>query len=346
MINNLIAQAARREDLNAAQIAEVVTYLLDEKAEVQVKADFLKALSKKGETAAEISAFVACCLKYAIDPQLDFTRFSGPTIDVCGTGGDQLDLFNVSTTSMFVIAAGGCTVMKHGNRGVTSKSGGADVLEALGINIEQPAEKLQMILEKAGVAFLFAPQYHPAFKAVAPVRQLLAKEGVKTIFNLIGPLLNPARPENQLIGVSKPEMLSVYPDILEELGRKRAWVVQGKTADGQPVDEVSVMGPTQVNRVEEGVMSSLTVTPEELGIKRVKVEELRGGGASENAEILKGVLEGSIQGAKRQMVLANAAAGLAAAGVVDSLLAGVERARQLIDGGMAYERLRQLQDLS
>lgn len=196
----IIHHLENREELPPREVAVAADYLLDESGEVEKKARLLKALADKGETAAEIAEFVAVFLEKAQIPDFIDQSFDGPTIDVCGTGGDKLDLFNVSTTSMFVVAAAGGVVIKHGNRGITSKSGGADVLEALGVGIDLPSAQVGTCLEKAGVGFLFAPQYHPAFKAVVPVRKLLAEQGQRTIFNLIGPLLNPARPECQLVG--------------------------------------------------------------------------------------------------------------------------------------------------
>ena len=183
----LINEVQAKHDLNDRQVTAAVEFLLDESVDPAKKALFLEALAVKGEKADEIAAFVESLLDRAVDPEIGNLDLEGPTIDVCGTGGDRLHLFNVSTTSMFVIAAGGGIVVKHGNRGITSKSGGADVLEALGIRIDLPPERFRDCLGKAGIGFLFAPQYHPAFKAVVPVRKLLAERGIRTIFNLIGP---------------------------------------------------------------------------------------------------------------------------------------------------------------
>ena len=190
----LIQHVEEGKELSSREIDVAAEMLLSENVSDDKKARFLKGLTAKGETATEVAGFVEAFLERAVDPGISEMKFNGPTIDVCGTGGDKLNLFNVSTTSMFVIAAGGAVVVKHGNRGITSKSGGADVLEALGINLELSPEDFRHCLEVAGVGFLFAPLYHPAFKAVVGVRKMLAKEGIRTIFNLIGPLLNPARP--------------------------------------------------------------------------------------------------------------------------------------------------------
>ncbi|MFC4994037.1 anthranilate phosphoribosyltransferase [Rubritalea tangerina] len=335
------------QELSMDQIAQAADYLLDEQADVAKKISFLKGLASKGETPAEIAGFVECFLERAVDPGTAEMRFSGPTIDVCGTGGDKLNLFNVSTTSMFVIAAGGATVVKHGNRGITSKSGGADVLEALGVRLDISPETFRKCLDVAGVGFLFAQMYHPAFKAVAPVRAELAKEGIRTIFNLIGPLLNPVRPECQLIGVCDHALGPVFSEILNKLGRKSSWIVSGQTADGRPVDEMSLMGETAIYQsVEGGSMHELQVSPDQLGLDVCDEEALRGGDAEENAKILVAILSGEELGPKRDMVLLNAGAGLACAGIAEDIAAGVSQARELIDSGRALERLQLLQSVA
>ena len=222
-------------------------------------------------------------------------------------------------------------MLKHGNRGITSKSGGADVLEALGVRIDLPPEGFRECLAKAGVGFLFAPVYHPAFKAIMPVRKILAEKGVRTIFNLIGTLLNPARPERQLVGVFNPALPPVYAEILERMGRESAWAVHGTTRDGLPVDELSTMGPTRVCRSGVSVDSGdEIIEPRDFGLAESGVEELQGGDAGKNAEILTGILNGSDTGPRRDIVLLNAGAGLACAGVVEDLKAGVEKARELV----------------
>lgn len=343
----LIQHVEQGEELSLREIYVAADMLLDEGVADEKKARFLKGLTTKGETATEIAGFVEAFLEKAVDPGVSQMTFNGPTIDVCGTGGDKLNLFNVSTTSMFVIAAGGAVVVKHGNRGITSKSGGADVLEALGVNLEISPEEFRHCLEVAGVGFLFAPLYHPAFKAVVGVRKMLAAEGVRTIFNLIGPLLNPARPECQLVGVCDPDMDSVFAEILQRLGRDSAWVVHGSTADGGPVDEVSLMGPTRI--CKSGSYQSLVdeeVSPEDFGMSVCEVKDLVGGDAHENAAILTDILSGRETGPKRDMVLLNAGAGLACAGLADTMGEGVKLAAELIDSGQALERLRRLQEVS
>ena len=344
-MDSLIEHLEAGKDLQPREVSTAAEFLLVEGGEVEKKARLLKALATKGETAAEIAEFVAVFLEKAEKPSFLGREFDGPTIDVCGTGGDKLDLFNVSTTSMFLVAAAGGVVIKHGNRGITSKSGGADVLEALGVRVDLPSEQVGTCLEKAGVGFLFAPKYHPAFKAVVPVRQMLAQEGQRTIFNLIGPLLNPASPECQLVGVFHDELCPVFAEILHRMGRDSAWVVNGRTEDGRLVDEVSLMGPTRI--CKSGRYQGLedeVVSPAEFDLRVASVEELQGGGAGENAEILLEILSGKDQGPRRDMVILNAAAAMACAGLVDHLENGIEKARRVIADGSAMERLRILQD--
>jgi anthranilate phosphoribosyltransferase len=343
-MNTLIQHLENKGDLAPREIAVAAEFLLEESGDVSKKARLLKALAQKGETAAEIAEFVAVFLEKAEKPAFLGHSFQGPTIDVCGTGGDKLDLFNVSTTSMFVVAAAGAVVIKHGNRGITSKSGGADVLEALGIAIDLPSEQVGICLEKAGVGFLFAPKYHPAFKAVAPVRKQLAKEGQRTIFNLIGPLLNPANPECQLIGVFENRLCPVFAEILQRLERDSAWVVNGTTSDGRVVDEMSLMGITRIckaGRYQDLVDEE--VLPTDVGLEIASVESLQGGDAALNADILQGILSGEVSGPKRDMVALNAGAAIACAGLADDLAKGIDLAQSLLNDGAALERLKLLQ---
>jgi len=340
----VLTQVEEGAELSVREIEVGAEMLLDEGVALEKKSRFLKGLAKKGETAFEIAGFVEAFLERAVDPGVEGMELDGPTIDVCGTGGDKLDLFNVSTTSMFVIAAGGGVVVKHGNRGITSKSGGADVLEALGIQLDCSPEVFRKCLTEAGVGFLFAPVYHPAFKAVAPVRQALAKEGVRTIFNLIGPLLNPARPDCQLVGICDTGLRPCYAEILTRLNRDSAWVVRGETADGRSVDELSTMGPSFISK--SGGFQDLEdeeISPSDFGFEIASVEDLQGGDASVNAKILEDILSGKDTGPKRDMVLLNAGAGLACAGLSDHLDDGVKLAAELIESGEALDRLRLMQ---
>jgi anthranilate phosphoribosyltransferase len=343
----LIHHLEEKQDLSPREVEVAAELLLDPAAPEEKKARMLEALSRKGETPAEIAGFVEAFLGHAVDPHLGLLDLEGPTLDVCGTGGDQLDLFNVSTTAMFVAAAAGAVVVKHGNRGITSKSGGADVLEALGIRIDLPADGFRRCVEEAGLGFMFAPVYHPAFKAVVSVRKSLAAKGVKTIFNLIGPLLNPAKPQCQLVGVFAREMCPAFAEILQRLGRDSAWVVHGTTGDGRSVDEVSLMGSTRICKA--GLYQDLEdeeIRPRDFGMKHAEVEELRGGDAKTNAAILEAILSGRETGPKRDMVLLNSGAALACAGLADDIGDGITLSREIIESGAAMEKLRLLQKVA
>jgi anthranilate phosphoribosyltransferase len=268
-------------------------------------------------------------------------------MDLCGTGGDKLGLFNVSTTAMFIASAAGAVVVKHGNRGITSPSGGADVLEALGIRIDLPPDGFRRCLEKAGIGFMFAQQYHPAFKAVSAARKALAARGVRTIFNIIGPLLNPASPQCQLVGVFVRDLCPVFAEILEGLGRESVWVVHGTTGDGRAVDEMSLMGSTRICKA--GLYQDLEdeeVRPRDLGLQHAEVNDLQGGDAKTNAMILEAILAGRETGPKRDMVLMNSGAALACAGLADDLGDGIEISREMISSGAALERLRLLKKVA
>ncbi|MEN9974797.1 MAG: anthranilate phosphoribosyltransferase [Verrucomicrobiota bacterium] len=343
----LIHHLEAQQELSPDEVATAAHYLLDAAIPDEKKARLLEALSTKGETPGEIAGFVEAFLGHAVDPQLSLLDRDGPTLDVCGTGGDKLDLFNVSTTAMFIAAAAGAVVVKHGNRGITSQSGGADVLEALGIRIDLPVEGFRRSLEQAGVGFMFAPLYHPAFQAVAGVRKALAAKGVRTLFNLIGPLLNPARPQCQLVGVCTPGWCSVFAEILERLGRRCAWVVYGTTDDARSVDEVSLMGTTRI--CKSGSFRDLVgqdVRPNDFGLQLAQVESLRGGNAQTNAAILEAILSGRDTGPKRDMVLLNAGAALACAGLAPHIHDGIDIAREMITCGAAMERLRLMRKAS
>lgn len=344
-MESLTHQLLSTTNLTNAQIAEAAAHLVDPAIESAVKADFLRALAQKGETPAEIAAFVNEFLKLAVDPGLDRTKLPGPMLDVVGTGGDQLHLFNVSSTAMFILAAGGVCVTKHGNRGITSKAGGADVLEALGIKIDLPKEKVVAGIESIGLGFFFAPLYHPAFKAVAEARKRLAAEGQRSIFNVLGPLLNPSRPDYQLIGVFDPKLTRAFGEILVQLGRQGAWVVHGSAGGGQGMDELSTLGMNEVCQLENGRLSETKIDPKALGFGKAKLEDLVGGDATENAAILEGVLAGTLKGAKRDIAVLNAAAGFVITGKAADLEAGKALAEELLSRGAAHAKLRAMQDL-
>ena len=339
----LIAKLRNGLDLNVGDINHAMSLLFSESTDDTTKADFLIALHRKGESVEEIVAFVRHLIDRAIDPQIDPKNLSGPMLDVCGTGGDGLDLFNVSTTIMFVLAAGGAAVIKHGNRAVTSRSGSADVLEALGVQIALAPEKLRECAERLGLCFIFAREYHPAYQAIAEMRRRLARENIRTVFNLLGPLLNPARPARQLIGVFSPRLTSVFADVLRRLGRERAWVVHGVTDAGEGMDDISISGVTNLAELQNGKVTTGLLDPRWLNIPGASLDGLRGGDATENAGYLEGILSGEIQGAKRDLTLVNAAGGFVVAGLASDMSDGIARAREAIDSGLALEKLRALQ---
>jgi anthranilate phosphoribosyltransferase len=325
-------------DLTPAQIETAVALLVARDVPDAEKAAFLVALRTKGETAAEIAGFAKALLAHAITPELDRSALPGPTIDVCGTGGDRQGFFNVSTTVMFTASAAGACVMKHGNRSITSKTGAADVLEELGIKIDVSPSELRSSLERHGLAFIFARSYHPAFAAIGPVRAALAKEGRSTIFNLLGPLLNPAAPDFQLVGIYSADLLPTYAGALRTLGRKGAWVVHG-----HGTDELTLTGPSQIAPIDGPAFS---VTPSDFGIAACEPTELLGGERVENAAIVTGILDGTIRGAKRDMVLLNTAAALTISGIATDMKDGIARAAEAIDSGAAAAKLVALRDCS
>ncbi len=338
-MQDLIAHLEARQSLDAGQIHRAVAGLLSAQVSEDSKALFLQTLRHKGETAPEIAGFATELLRHAVDPGLDPLQVPGPMLDVCGTGGDRMELFNISTTSMFVLAAGGVAVVKHGNRAITSQCGGADVLEALGVKIDMDPPTLRRCVYGLGLGFVFAPAYHPTFKAIAPVRKLLAARRIPTIFNMLGPLLNPAQPAFQMVGIFSHSLLETYAKALAQMGRTRAWALHG---DG--TDELSTTRPSHVWEVGSGgALRSFVLDPALLGLAPAHFEALRGGDRSFNAGILLGILDGSLRGAPRDIVLLNAAAGFVITGLVPDLASGIAYASEQLDSGRALAKLRGLQ---
>ena len=324
---------AAGETLDEGRVQHITADLLGAEADDAAKADFLEALHRRGELPEEIVAFASAFLARAepFQPSSDL----GPLLDVCGTGGDKLGLFNVSTAVMFVAAGAGAKLVKHGNRGITSKSGGADVLEALGIPVDLPAERLHGMLEEAGATFLFAPRFHPAFKAVAPARKILAERGSASIFNMLGPLLNPARPARQLAGVFSERLVPLYASVLPGLGREYAWVVHGVAEGLGVMDEISTLGSTMVAKVRAGDVMTDIMSADDWGVPAGAIGELRGGDAAANAVILEEILSGQRRGAARDIVQINAAAAVIVAGLCEDPSEAMERTSAAIDSGAA-----------
>jgi anthranilate phosphoribosyltransferase len=325
-----IKLAVEGTHLTRAQAASALDAMLDGGAPVSQMAALLVALRMKGETPDEIAGAAQSLRARAARVEVSTERL----IDTCGTGGDGSHTFNISTTAAFVAAAGGARVAKHGNRAVSSKCGSADVLAALGVEVELPPAAVAACIDECGIGFLFAPRHHAAMRHVAPVRKDL---GLRTLFNLLGPLANPAGARRQLLGVYSAHLVPVLARTLVELGCDRAFVVHG--AGG--LDEISTSGPTLVAEVRDGTVRSFELLPEDVGVPRAPLDELRGGDAAQNAELLRGVLRGA-PGPRRSAVLLNAGAALAAAGVAETIEEGVRAAEKAIDCGAALDRLERL----
>jgi anthranilate phosphoribosyltransferase len=295
---------------------------------------FLVALRLKGETVAEIAGFAEAMRAHvlAVHPERD------DVVDTCGTGGDGGSTFNISTAAALVAAAAGAAVAKHGNRAVSSASGSADVLEALGFSLEQPPERIARSIDELGFGFMFAPTHHPAMRHAAPVRRELA---TRTVFNVLGPLTNPAGARAQVIGVYAPGLVRTIAEVLVQLGAHRAFVVHG--ANG--IDELSPCGPNLVCEVVDGEVKERTIDPADLGIEPSGPDELLGGTPARSAECIEAVFAGA-PGGKRDAVLLNAAGAIAAAGHAEDLREGLDLARQAVDSGAARERTQQLLEFS
>ncbi len=329
MIQEAIYQLINGKDLTFEQAEQVMEEMMNGEATQAQMGGFLVALRQQGETIDEITAFAQVMREKGIkiEPKRD-------VIDIVGTGGDEAGTFNISTTSAFVVAAGGVPVAKHGNRSVSSKSGAADVLERLGANLSLTGEQNEKILAACDVCFLFAPVYHSSMKYAAPVRKEL---GVRTVFNILGPLSNPAAATMQLLGVYDKKLAEPLARVLSNLGVVRGVVVCGE--DG--LDEITLTGETSVYEIREGEIRSYTITPEQFGLRRCALEELVGGDPGENASITKDVLTGKETGPKRDIVLMNAGMSLYLGKDGISVQDGIRQAAELIDSGRAYRKLQE-----
>jgi anthranilate phosphoribosyltransferase len=343
VLEKLISQLAAARPLADGQVRLAVEQLTDEKVPTVIKAGFLTALAQKGETPGEIAAFARALRDKSIQPPLDAETRAREILDVVGTGGDRHGTFNISTTTAIVCAAAGVTVAKHGNRAVTSQAGSADVLEALGVRIDLTPAEAARSLRKQHFAFFFAPNYHPAFKHIAPARKLCAERGQRTIFNFLGPLLNPARPSAMLVGVPRPELCEPLARVLQSLGVRRAMVVCGSVSAASHLDELSTLGPNMVAEFyqERGFATSV-LSPEQFPVQSAKLADLIGGDCKTNAEIVRRILRGEERGPKLDAVLLNAAAALFVAGKTESLVEGWDLAAEIIDDGRANAKLAEL----
>ena len=343
MLDQFTQLLATGQSLSEVQCRDAVESLADEKISAEAKANFLTALAKKGETVEEIATFAGALRDKSIQPPLDAQTRSREILDVVGTGGDRLGTFNISTAAAIICAAAGVTVAKHGNRAITSNAGSADVLEALGIKIDlSPADAAKSLRER-NFAFFFAPNYHPAFKNISPARKLCAERGQRTIFNLLGPLLNPARPSAMLIGVPRPEFCEPLARVAQSLGIRRAMVVCGKVSGAGFLDELSTLGENTIAEFyQERGFTVSTTAPEQVDFPRAMLADLLGGDKFANAEIVRRILRGEERDAKRDAVLLNASAALFIAGKTKSLTEGRELAIQTIKSGRAKTKLEEL----
>lgn len=331
-----IAKVVTRQDLSEDEMVDVMQEIMTGEATDAQIGCFITALRMKGETIDEIVGAVRVMREKATFVDTGVNTAAGEVLmDIVGTGGDGSGTFNVSTTSSFVVAGAGLTVAKHGNRAVSSKCGSADVLEALGVNLAMAPDKVGECIRKVGIGFLFAPMMHGAMKyAIGPRREI----GIRTIFNILGPMTNPAGANVQLTGVFAPELTETLARVLLRLGMKRTLVVWG---EGN-MDEMTVTGTTQVADAHDGKVETYTVTPEDVGLKRAAFAEIRGGATpQESASQVRDVLGGH-PGAKMDMVLLNAGAALLAGGKADTLRQGVDLAREVIASGAALAKLEQL----
>ena len=330
MIREMIGRLTEGGNLTEEEARKVMGGIMEGKATSAQIASFLTALRMKGETVEEITG----CAKEMFEKVLHFDLRRGVLADTCGTGGDRSNTFNISTTAAFVVAGAGLAVAKHGNRAISSQCGSADVLETLGVKLDISTEKLKECLDRIGIGFLFAPLCHRAMKYVLGPRREI---GIRTIFNILGPLINPLRANVRLLGVYHPSLTESLAEVLKNLGVRGAFVVYGE--DG--LDEISLSARTRITRLREGKIRTYYIQPEDFGIKKVSQEKMKGGDKKENAYILRSILEGE-RGARKEIVLLNAAACLVAANVAKNLKEGIEMARDSIDSGRAKGKLEML----
>lgn len=328
MIKEAIVTLNNKQDIGYVMAKEVMNEIMSGEASDVQKAAYLTALSMKGETIDEITGSAEEMRNHAskLSHEMD-------VLEIVGTGGDGANSFNISTTASLVIAAAGVPVAKHGNRAASSRSGAADVLESLGVNITLAPKQSEEVLRRTGICFLFAQVYHGAMKFVGPVRKEL---GIRTVFNILGPLTNPANPNTQIMGVYDEGLVQTMAHVLSKLGVRKGMVVYGQ----DKLDEISMSAPTTICEFENGVFENYVITPEQFGFERCQKDDLLGGTPDENAKITRSILNGE-KGAKRNAVVLNAGAALFVAGKADSMLAGVRLAEEIIDTGKAAEKLEE-----
>jgi anthranilate phosphoribosyltransferase len=309
-------------DLSQVEARAVMTEVMGGEASEAQIASLLTALRAKGETAEEMTGFVEAMLDAAVTVTVD-----EPVVDVVGTGGDKSGTFNISTTAAFVAAGAGVKVAKHGNRAASSKTGSADLLEALGLDLAMEPDRTVSMIKEVGFGFFFAPNYHPAMRFAGPVRRQL---GFRTVFNFLGPLCNPARAKHYSLGVADPQKAEVMIDVLRNMGAESAFVFYGE--DG--LDELTTTGPSFIYRLRAGEVTHAEFTPEDFGVERARLEDLRGGDAEENVQITRSILSGS-PGPKRDITLVNAAPAIVAAGLAEGFVEAMSLAKESVDSGDA-----------
>ncbi|RMF90760.1 MAG: anthranilate phosphoribosyltransferase [Methanobacteriota archaeon] len=331
-MKEIISKLVEGRDLTREEAHSAMKTIMSGEATQAQIGGFLTALRVKGETIVEIAESAKVMREFAstIHP-----RVKGTLVDTCGTGGDRLKTFNISTIASFVVAGAGIPIAKHGNRSVTSKCGSADVLEALEVKVDTEPREVERIIEKIGIGFMFAPLFHGAMKhAIGPRREL----GIRTVFNILGPLTNPANAEAQVLGVFSPELTEKLAGVLKDLRLKRALVVHGM--DG--LDEISTIGETRVSELKGGQIETYTVSPEDFGLKKASPDDIAGGDAEYNAELARRILRGEEGGARQDIVELNAGAGIYVGGGASSIEEGMEVARESIESGRAYDKLLKL----
>ncbi len=339
MMADCIKKVTSLENLNEKEAYDCMRQIMTGNANDIQMASFLTSLSMKGETVEEITGFVKAMREVGV-PVLP--NINAPLVDTCGTGGDTLKTFNISTISAIIAASCGVVIAKHGNRSITSKCGGADILEALGVTIDSDAKDVEKCMEETGIGFMFAPNFHPAMRYVMPVRQELS---IRTVFNILGPLTSPANADIQLLGVFDPEYVEIIASVLKNLGVKRAMVVHGFDAEENPaMDEISTLGKTKAAILDNGEIEIKEIYPEDFGVKRTHEELIK---ASSNLEeniqiavdVLKGEERNETEKARLDLCLVNAGAILFISGIADNLLEGVNIARDAVESGKAIKKL-------
>jgi anthranilate phosphoribosyltransferase len=330
MFREKLNKIVQGSDLSETEMSFMINEILSGNTTDSQVGAFMAALATKGETFEELAGAATAMRRKALRIQVS----SPAIVDTCGTGGDGLQTFNISTTTAFVVAGCDVTVAKHGNRSVSSKCGSADLLEALGVKLDIHPEIVEEAVSEIGIGFLFAPLYHSAMRYAANARKEI---GLRSIFNMLGPLTNPAGANCQLIGVYAPELTEMFANTLKLLGTKRAFIVHGQ--DG--LDEMTVCDLTRVSELKDGIIRTYDITPEQFFEKPAETKDLLGGGPTENAEITKKILKG-VKGSKRNIVLLNASAALVAAGKAEDFIRGIGLAEESIDSGAALEKLEAL----